>query len=434
LVQAALQRVELFATGAHPQLCLPAMACQGMLSIAALLLAAAARAPPAAPAAAVRRLQQSGQPSYCDGITRTDLNQRRWANGLNSGGSLEFYDVARLSDNTPVRLAVTNSTPYYRPVAGSGNSPATGLRGQNIGQIGLRLDPELQPGGQCFNFRYENGNTGQGVDLGDSILTFLDADNVNDGCREVYRICDRDVEFLTTQDSTLTRTTSGVEGTGDCTEFSSSRTNVNDPTNSQSLTSSQANSGFGVRFSNSVDVCMRLEGTDCNAVDRQLMFGGLSTIDNCPLRESGASTGGASASNAPAACSSTCTFAGRTATCGELFREVRQNGVGGSSNSMSAASVRCANAWAVVVDACNACSGCSMSHVCQGLFELGPTGLPQTASGSGGLATTVAGLSAGLGALAAALALGRVRRPAPTASAAGAAEAGPKQPLVELSS
>jgi len=97
---------------------------------------------------------------------------------------------------------------------------------------------------------------------------------------------------------------------------------------------------------------------------------------------------------------------------------------------MLASSVPCANAWAVVVDSCNACSECSLSHVCQGMFELDSPALPRPAAGSGAAVVAAAGLSACLVALAGAFALGRARL-APAAAGQVAAEAEPMRPLVQ---
>jgi len=405
------------------------MARRGVFALAVFPLAALAQAAPQALAAAERRLQQNGQPAYCNSIFATNFDGRDWGDNLNEGGGLSFYNVARQSENTPLNLVVTPTT-RYEPVQATGNQLTTGVVG-NIGQIAMYsdpTDPTQQPYGQCFDFHYENNN-GNRVSPGNTILTFLDADNLQDGCREVYRICDNNVEFITSSNSGLRRTSDGT-----CTEFFSQNSNVNNPTNSQALTPEQQAAGFGVRFSNSLNVCMRLEGDQCEGTNRQLMFSGMSNIDNCPSTlstSSSASTGTASTA-APAACSSTCTFSGRTATCQELFSSVQSNGVPGSSDSMLASSVPCANAWATVVDSCNVCSGCSLNHVCQGvsMFELGPSALPRPAAGSRAGVVTVAGLSACLVALAAALALGRAR-PAPVATGQGAAEAEPKQPLVQ---
>jgi len=278
------------------------MARPGVLSVAALALAAVVHgAHPAAPAVAGRQLQQNQneQPAYCEGITPTNFegSEFDYDNTLGtSGGRLTYYNVARMQDGSPVNLVVTNSTPYYPPTID--NPPATGIVGNNVGQIGLNMNPDQRAQGECFNFHYENRNSGQNVDFGRTILTFMDVDNLNSECREVYRICDSTVEFLTSPNAALTRTSVGVEGSGDCTDIYSSRTDVTDPTNTHSLTDDQAASGFGVRFSDSLNICMRLEGENCDNLDRQFNFGGLSNIDNCREYGYGSSTssGGTSGS------------------------------------------------------------------------------------------------------------------------------------------
>jgi len=446
------------------------MACQGVLSVAVLALVAMANgAPPAAPAVG-RQLQQNqnGQYSYCQGITATNFEGSgfRYTNNLGTGRGLTYYNVMRLQDGTPINLKVTNSTPYYPP---TNNQPATGIVGQNVGQIGLGLNPS-RPDGECFRFEYVNANTGEPVQIGPTILTFLDADNVYDGCREAYRVCDSDAQILTSPNSGLTKTTVN-DG---CRDIFSSRTEVSNPTNTHSLTTDQTEAGFGVRFQHEFTMCMRLDGENCDRVDRQFNFGGLSNIDNCRQYGStsgttgggtggstsgtsssgssygggalsgggstangggsgpgAASNGGVGAGSAPAACGSTCTYAGRTSTCQDLVRSVQRDGVGGSSDSMKAGPVACANAWAVVVDACNACRDCGRDDACYGMFEVGPEVWPQETPRSRAVTFTAAGLAACLAAAAAVLGLARGPRPLPAATAEGLEEAGPAQPLVD---